>query len=439
MDAGGSRGRLSLLMDKARGSLGKNASALYVIHLASYAVPLVSFPYLLRVLGPAAFGVYAFAIAIARYGLLVTDWGFAYTATRDLSRARSAGAPVHRIFSATMGGRLALLGASAAVLVLLTVFVPRFSADASLFWAVFAGVAGSALLPVWLFQAFEHLPWVAGIQLVTRAISTALIFVLVQSSSDVGTALWLWAAPWIASAVLALWVARVKLRVRWIATAPREWWHAIRGGSAVFVSLAAASLYTVANVVFLGLLANDTEVGYFAAAEVVIIAAVGLLGPISQVLFPRSAQAAEGGATQALAYARAIAPVIIGIGAVLSVGVLLTAPWIGPLVFGPRFEHSVVLLQIMSIIPFAVSVATVLGPQLMLTLRMDSRYASVVIAGGVLNVVMTLALVPAFLATGTAVAAAISETLIAIVLLLVLLRSGLNPLTGRVAARWRSG
>lgn len=426
-------------MEKARGSLGKNASALYAIHLASYAVPLVSFPYLLRVLGPAAFGVYAFAIAIARYGLLVTDWGFAYTATRDLSKARSAGGPVNRIFSATMGGRLTLLAASAVVLAVLTIFVPRFADEASLFWAVFAGVAGSALLPVWLFQAFEHLPWVAGIQLVTRAISTALIFVFVQSASDVDVALWLWAAPWLVSAAIALWVVRVKLRVRWVATAPREWWHAIRGGSAVFVSLAAASLYTVANVVFLGLLSNDTEVGYFAAAEVVIIAAVGLLGPISQVLFPRSAQAAEGGAAQAVAYARAIAPVIIGLGAALSVGVLVTAPWLGPLIFGPRFDHSVVLLQVMSIIPFAVSVATVLGPQLMLTLRMDSRYASVVIAGGLLNVVMTLLLVPVFLATGTAVAAALAETAIAVVLLLVLLGSGLNPLTGRVAARWRNG
>jgi hypothetical protein len=74
----------------------------------------------------------------------------------------------------------------------------------------------------------------------------------------------------------------------------------------------------------------------------------------------------------------------------------------------------------------------------MLTLRMDARYASVVIAGGVLNVLMTIALVPAFLATGTAVAAVVSETIIAAVLLLVLMRSGLNPLTGRVAARWRT-
>jgi PST family polysaccharide transporter len=428
----------ALLVSRARGSLGRNASALYVIHLASYAVPLISFPYLLRVLGPAGFGIYAFAIAIARYGLLVTDWGFAYTATRDLSKARSVGAPVNRIFSATMGGRLALLGASAIVLAILTIFVPRFSSEASLFWAVFAGVAGSALLPVWLFQAFERLPWVAGIQLASRVISTALIFVLVQTAADVDVALWLWSAPWILSALVALWVIRAKLHVRWVATAPREWWQAIRGGGAVFTSLAAASLYTVANVVFLGLLTNDTEVGYFAAAEVVVIAAVGLLGPISQVLFPRSAQAAEGGAEQAVAYARAIAPVIVGLGLVLSIGLVVTAPWLGPLIFGPGFDHSVTLLQIMSAIPFVLSVATVLGPQLMLTLRMDARYASVVIAGGVLNVLMTIALVPAFLATGTAVAAVVSETIIAAVLLLVLMRSGLNPLTGRVAARWRT-
>lgn len=427
-----------VLAGKARGSLGRNASALYLIHLAGYVVPLISFPYLLRVFGPAAFGAYAFAIAIARYGLLVTDWGFAYTATRDLSQERSRGASVNRTFSATMTGRLVLLGACAVLLAVLTVFVPRFSEDAALYWAVFAGVAGSALLPIWLFQSFERLPLVAGIQLASRVVATSLIFVLVQSPADVDVALWLWSAPWIASAAVALWVIRKKLGVRWVRTAPAEWWQAIRGGAAVFISLAAASLYTVANVVFLGLLANDTEVGYFAAAETVIIAAVGLLGPISQVLFPRSAQAAEGGAKQALAYARVIAPVIMGIGLLLSVGVLVAAPFVGPLVFGPDFDHSVTLLQIMSIIPFAVAVATVLGPQLMLTLRMDSRYASVVIAGGVLNVVLTLALVPVFLATGTAIAAAIAEGAIVLGLLGVLLWCGLNPLTGRVTPRWRA-
>jgi polysaccharide transporter, PST family len=332
-----------------------------------------------------------------------------------------------------------LLAGCAVVLVLLTALVPQFSDHASLYWAVFAGVAGSALLPIWLFQTFERLPLVAGIQLVSRAIATGLIFVFVKSTDDVDVALWLWSAPWIASALVAMWFVRRSLRVSWVATAPREWLRTIRGGGAVFISLAASSLYTVANVVFLGLLADDVQVGYFAAAETVIIAAVGLLGPISQVLFPRSAQAAEGGARDAMTYVRAIAPVIIGIGFLLSVAVLVGAPFAGPIIFGPDFDQSILLLQIMSIIPFAVAVATVFGPQLMLTLRMDGRYAAVVISGGVLNVVLTFALVPAFLATGTAVAAAIAESLIVVGLLIVLLRGGLNPLTGRVSARWRNG
>ncbi len=412
--------------------LGKSAASLYAIHIAGYLLPLIYFPYLLRVLGPASFGLYAFVIAIARFGLLVTDWGFAYTATRDLAQEVKEGKRLDRTTGATLGGRTLLLGACAVVLGVLTLTVPPFTDNVGLYWAAFVGVAGSAFLPIWLFQACERLPVVAGIQLAMRVISTGLIFVLVTSGGDVTAAVWLWALPWAASAVIALAVAPRILGVRLVATRPAEWWAGVRGGTAVFVSLAAASLYTVSNAILLGLITDTTQVGYFVAAEAIVIAATGLLGPVSQVLFPRSAQAAERGRGHAVRHARHLAPVLIGLGVALFLVLLVGAPVIGPLFFGPEFGESVRLLQIMSVIPLSISIATVLGPHLLLALRLDSRYASVIIATAVFNVALTLVLVPSFQGVGTSIAAAVAEVLIPVGLLIVCARSGLDPLRSRV-------
>lgn len=412
--------------------LGRSAASLYAIHVAGYILPVIYFPYLLRVFGVAAFGLYAFVVAVARYGLLVTDWGFAYTATRDLAQEIDAGEPLDTTTSAVFGGRALLLAGCAAGLAVLTLAVPPFSDRPGLYWVAFVGVAGSAFLPVWLFQACERLPVVAGIQLASRVVSTVLIFVLVSSGADVATAIWLWSLPWAVSAIVAIAVAYRLLGVRLVPTPVGEWWAAVRSGAAVFVSLAAASLYTVSNVILLGLITDTVQVGYFAAAEALVIAAVGLLGPVSQVLFPRSAQAAEQGRGAVVRHARRLAPIFVGLGALLSLVLFLGGPVLGPLFFGPGFGESVRLLQIMSPIPLAIAFATVLGPQLLLALRLDGRYASVIVSTALFNVVLTLALVPLFQATGTSLSALIAETLIPVGLLITCARSGLDPVRGRV-------
>jgi PST family polysaccharide transporter len=149
---------------------------------------------------------------------------------------------------------------------------------------------------------------------------------------------------------------------------------------------------------------------------------VGLIGPLSQALFPRSARAGAGTRDEMIAHVRRIAPYLVGLGLALGAGTLLLAPVLGPLVFGPDFDESIHLLQIMSLIPVAIAVATLLGPQVMLAVGLDRVYSAVIVAVGVFNVGLMLVLAPRFEATGTAIAATVSECLVAVSLFAILLR-----------------
>lgn len=406
--------------------LGRSVLSLYAIQIASYVVPLVSFPYLLRTLGPSAFGLYGFIIAFGRVGNLITDWGFQFSSTRDIAQRLERREPVDPTFSAAMWARMGLLSLWALVVAVLTTQVDRFAEDAELYWISFVSVAGFTLFPVWLFQAFERLPLVTAANLAFRAVATALIFVLVTSPADVDRALWLWAAPWILTAAFALWAARARLRVRWIPQSGRAIWAATREGTSIFVMLAAASAYTAANALLLGLMTDTEQVGYFVAAETVILAAIGLVGPLSQAIFPRASRNALAGPDAALAHARRVLPWFLALGAALSVGILLTAPIVGPIVFGDDFDRSIRLLQIMSVIPLAVGCYAVLGAQLMLPLRLDRVYSAVLIAVGVGSLALTFALVPRLEATGTAISATTAEVSIVVALLVILHRRGLR-------------
>lgn len=386
----------------------RNAGSLYAIQFASYVLPMASFPYLTRVLGPERYGAYVLVLAVARYGLIVTDWGFNYSATRALSIA-GRGDGASRIYSATVAARVALLAVCACMLLVLTIFVARFRQEALLYWLGFGGVAGSALIPIWLFQAFERVSVVTLTLLAARAVTTVLIFILVRGPGDVTRLVALWAIPWLVTAAVALRVAPGLFGTRLALPRRVAVVHALRQGSHLFASQFAATLYTALSAIMLGLLSGDREVAYFGAAETLIIAAVGLIGPLSQALFPGAAKAGAKGRDEAVAHVASTLPVIAGLGVVLSLGAVVLAPVAGGLVFGSGFERSVPVLQIMAPIPLAVAVSTALVTQLMLPLRMDRAYTAAVVSGAILCLILTAALVPSFGAIGTAIAVTSAE------------------------------
>ena len=216
--------------------LAQGVYSLYAVQLASYILPLISVPYLIRTLGANQFGVYIFAVAVARFGLLVTDWGFNFTATREIVAARAADRPVSPLYSAVVAGRLVALAGCAAALFALTVATARFGDHATLYWCAFTGVAGSALLPIWLYQAYERLPVVTGALLGARIITTALLFVFVHDSSDVNFAVLLWSAPFLAAAAVAFGSTGRLLGVRFARPALHAVQRELRNGASVFVT-----------------------------------------------------------------------------------------------------------------------------------------------------------------------------------------------------------
>ena len=85
-----------------RSSVVRNALSLYGIQAANYILPWFTFPYLLRVLGVEKFGAIAFAQAFVSYFLVVTEYGFNFTATREISIHREDQLKLSQIFTATM-------------------------------------------------------------------------------------------------------------------------------------------------------------------------------------------------------------------------------------------------------------------------------------------------------------------------------------------------
>jgi polysaccharide transporter, PST family len=196
----------------------------------------------------------------------------------------------------------------------------------------------------------------------------------------------------------------------------------------MFVYRSSTSLYGVGNSFILGLFASPEAVGFYAGAEKIARALVGLLAPVHYSLYPRLSRLVRHDRPAANRLVRFSMVVLSSMGAALSLAIFLGAPWAIQIALGKNFAPSIPVLRILAPLPLLVAVSIGIGILWMLPLGLDRQFNRVVLAAGALNLVLAGILAPRFAETGVASAAVISEAVLTLALYFTLHRQALNPL-----------
>ena len=270
--------------DKKR--LFSNFFSLLVLQGANYVLPLITFPYLVQVLGVDYFGLLAFATAIIAYLSIITDYGFNLTATREISIHRDNKEKVVEIFSSVMTIKFILMILSFILLSIIIFSFEKFATHWEIYFFTFATVLGQVLFPVWFFQGMESMKYISYLNIVAKSIFTLAIFIFVKEQSDFYLVPLLTSAGFIIAGLWSLVLIRREFRVefRWqsIDTLKEyliDGWH-------IFISRIYVNLYTTTNIILLGVFTNNTAVGYYSIAEKIVVAIGGLFEPANQTIFP---------------------------------------------------------------------------------------------------------------------------------------------------------
>lgn len=131
--------------------LVSNFAYLSLLQIASYIFPLISIPYLARVLGVEGLGKISFAAAVIIWIQTVTDWGFDMTGARNVAQSRDNREKVSKIFSDIFWARIFLRFCSLIILILLLLIVPKFRENCVIILFTFLYVPGHILFPAWFF------------------------------------------------------------------------------------------------------------------------------------------------------------------------------------------------------------------------------------------------------------------------------------------------
>ncbi len=404
-----------------------NLGSLFSVQGANYLIPLITLPYLVRVLGPENYGLIAFAQAFIQYFTTVTNYGFGLSAVREVAQIRDQQERLATTIGSVMGVKVLLLLACLVPFALIVWEIPRFRADAGLYAVTTLSVAGAVFFPSWLLQGLERMKVLAGLTIAARLLSSALIFVLVLRARDYLWAAALQSAPLLLATPLA-WFLLVRyhgVRIRW----PNftSIWQQFRSGWTLFLSTVAINLYTSSNTFILGLIAGPVAVGYFAAASKLVGAAQGLLSPFSQTFFPHISHLATRSREQARATIRRILHLMASGSFLLSLTLLLAARPLVTVLLGTQYGASVAILRWMAFLPFVIALSNVFGIMTMIPFHLHQSFNRILTLSAVFNLILIVPLVTGFGASGAGMAMLTTECFVTLAMAGTLAKNGLAP------------
>lgn len=399
-----------------------NASALYLVQLASLVLPLLTVPYLARVLRPDGWGLLVFSQSFAIWLSMLLEYGFGLSATRMIARQPGSTEYVATVVARVQGAKCLLLLAVAAVSVVVWWAVPTFRVHPSyLFWAVLAAVA-QGFNVAWYYQGIERMKGLAVIEVISRTAIVVGIFAFVKRPDQGWVVLMLQAcAGAIAVISTTWWIHRTVPRIRPTLHAS---WTMIVETAGLFLFRSASGVYTFANSFILGMFAEARVVAYYGGADKLVRAGISLLDPISQALYPRMSHLAVNDPSRARHMVRMSLLLIGTIGAVGGVCLAFAAPVLVRLLLGTGYESAIPVLRVLAMLLPIIAVGTVLGIQWALPMGLDRPFYRIVVSAGIFNIVFAILLVPRYGALGMAWAVVFTETFVVLGLLALALRHG---------------
>ncbi len=385
----------------------------YLYHVISQMVillvPLLTTPYLSRVIGPGGIGAYSFISSIAAWFVMFAAPGMSRYGQREISYVQDSREGRTRVFWETKLLTCVTSAISLALFILLLVWKQRPA-----IWYLFCfEIAAVAFDIIWFFQGMEAFHMIAQRNIGVRLMSMAFIFLFVRDQNDLpvyiagmiffpalGNAL-MWTK-------LPAYISRQRVR------ASHMWKH-VPVAASLFIPEIAISVYSLLDKTMIGLYADHyAENGYYEQALKISKLVVTLVTSLGAVVISRIGYLYERRRYQevnSLIYRSCRFVWMIGIPACC--GLIMVAPVVIPWFLGPGYDRVIVLLRILALMIPAMGMSNVTGVQYLIPTKRQKVFTITVITGAVCNCVLNVLSIPYLGAVGAAASSVVTEAVVA--------------------------
>lgn len=401
-----------------KNKLVENFIYLTGLQFFNYLLPILTLPYLINVLQPEKYGLTVYAQAIMLYFTVFIDYGFNLTATRSISINKDNQKKITAIFNNVITTKLLLLIVCLFILAILVFSIPKFSNNWLLYLFTSGVLVGQVFFPIWLFQGLQEMKYLMYFNLLSRVIFTILVFVVIKSPSDFVYANLLSSLGSILIGILSIVFVVRKYKISFKIAKKSEIINELKDGWIVFLSNFSIQMYLGSNIIILGVFANDKTIGNYSVAEKIMVILRQLLSVFSQVIYPHICELSATPKLIKAFFKRTMIP-FLGIISAMCLFLFVFAGKIVFLMTGNYYAEIVILVRILSFVPFIVSL-NIPAYQTLLAFNFKNTYSTILIIGAFVNVSLNFTLASNFSSYGTAISIVITELFITIGLIIAM-------------------
>lgn len=424
-----------------------------MLTMSSFIFPLITFPYVSRVLGPGGTGRVDFATSLIAYFLMFAQLGIPTYGVRACAKVRDDKHLLTKTAQELLIINLVMSVISYAVLFLGLIFVPVLREDRLLYLVVSLTIIFSTIGMEWLYKALEQYTYITIRSILFKFVSLAAMFLLVRQKDDYVIYGGITILASSASYLMNFFHARKYIGLRPVGG--YEFSPHLKAVMVFFAMACATTVYTNLDKVMLGVMISPDSVyvGYYGASARIKSILVGIVTSLGTVLLPRASYYVEHGqmdefrriSRKALNFViMAATPLMLYFIFFARQGILLLS--------GEEYLGAVLPMQIIMPTLLFIGLTNILGIQILVPTGREKMVLYSVIVGAAVDVVCNLLLIPKFAATGASMSNMLAEAAVLVFQVVVLRKEvlsafrsiqywklGAGLLAGAAASLWVAG
>lgn len=267
-----------------------NVFYLFLIQGLNYILPLLTLPYLLRILSGESFGIYVYSLASMQFMMLIVDFGFTISVTKKITTYEPDSKEIIQTYwlISIIQFLIFLIVFSLSLIIIFS--MPFLSVYKWGILTATVSVFGFVFFPNWLFQGLNKIKTLSIINASSKLLTYPFFFILVKSSGDHLIAIFIQSSSYLVAAIFSIFIIfkqRSYRKFDWTLITIRNFKRELSESWTIFLSNSAITIITTSFTLLLGVFSSAFYVGLFGAIDRIIQAiCFGIYTPVSQAFFP---------------------------------------------------------------------------------------------------------------------------------------------------------
>jgi len=393
-------------------SIKKNFFYSSILTVSGYLFPLIVYPYITRVLGVANIGACNFVDSIVDYFILFSMLGIATVGIREVAAAKGDPKVLKLCFNRLFSLNILITSVFAIIYVVLLLFLPQFQDYRGLMSIGLIKLLFNTLLVEWFYKGLEQFKYITIRSVAVKFIYVVCVFLFVKNTEDFYVYYLLTAMMFVINALLNIKYiysfTKIELSFNAICTYLKP---VVNLGLYMLLT----SMYISFNVIFLGLLSGDMEVGYYTSATKIYIVLLSVFTAFTGVMIPKlSFLVAEKRWADFNSLVAKSYDFLLGFSIPVIILAVVFAPQIISIVCGSGYEGAILPLRIIMPLIAIVGYEQILILQILVPLKKDRAMLINSLIGAIVALSMNFFLVPVLQSVGSALVWVASELMVLI-------------------------